>query len=138
MIPPSTTWTIHDLAEWRDLMAPRAFIRLDTVERARLGEGPAYLTTPTCPRRAAPRGDTVSVKDINTHAWTTYGKRQLSRACTPPIPDHVSWTPWEGVGPGAEVLGDITGRRVLDIGSGAGHHAVHLAQAHGARVTGRP
>ncbi|MFE0851875.1 SAM-dependent methyltransferase [Streptomyces mutabilis] len=24
----------------------------------------------------------------------------------------------------------------MDVGSGAGHHAVHLAQAHGARVTG--
>ncbi|MET7517358.1 class I SAM-dependent methyltransferase [Streptomyces sp. NPDC005480] len=33
------------------------------------------------------------------------------------------------------MLGDITGRRVLDIGSGAGHHAVHLAQAHGAHMT---
>ncbi|WP_405749401.1 bifunctional class I SAM-dependent methyltransferase/NUDIX hydrolase [Streptomyces sp. NBC_01411] len=77
----------------------------------------------------------MSVEDINTHAWTTYGKRQLARAYTPPIPQRMAWTPWEGVGPGSEVLGDITGRRVLDIGSGAGHHAVHLAQAHGAHVT---
>ncbi|WP_327294043.1 class I SAM-dependent methyltransferase [Streptomyces sp. NBC_01197] len=75
-------------------------------------------------------------EDINTQAWTVYGKRQLARAYTPPVPDHICWTPWEGAGPGAEVLGDVTGRRVLDIGSGAGHHAVHLAQAHGARVTG--
>ncbi|WP_242625517.1 methyltransferase domain-containing protein [Streptomyces sp. BK022] len=55
---------------------------------------------------------------------------------TPRVPERLGWTPWEGIGPGAEVLGDVTGRRVLDIGSGAGHHAVHLAQAHGARVTG--
>lgn len=75
-------------------------------------------------------------EDINTHAWTVYGQRQLARGYTPPIPDQMSWAPWEGVGPGAEILGDITGRRVLDIGSGAGHHAVHLVQAHGAHVTG--
>lgn len=78
----------------------------------------------------------MPVEDINTHAWKVYGQRQLARAYTPPIPDRMSWAPWEGVGPGAEVLGDMTGRRVLDIGSGAYHHAVHLVQAHGARVTG--
>ncbi|MFG3078294.1 NUDIX domain-containing protein [Streptomyces sp. NPDC048225] len=78
----------------------------------------------------------MPLEDINTQAWKVYGQRQLARAYTPPIPDRMSWTPWEGVGPGAEILGDITGRRVVDIGSGAGHHAVHLVQAHGARVTG--
>ncbi|GGJ04243.1 bifunctional class I SAM-dependent methyltransferase/NUDIX hydrolase [Streptomyces brasiliensis] len=78
----------------------------------------------------------MAAEDTNTRAWHMYGQRQLARAYTPPVPDQLTWTPWEGVGPGAEVLGDVTGRRVLDIGSGAGHHAVHLAQAHGARVTG--
>ncbi|MER7808390.1 class I SAM-dependent methyltransferase [Streptomyces sp900116325] len=78
----------------------------------------------------------MPVEDINIQAWTVYGRRQLARSYMPPVPDHLDWTAWEGVGPGAEVLGDITGRRVLDIGSGAGHHAVHLARAHGARVTG--
>lgn len=78
----------------------------------------------------------MPVEDINTQAWTIYGRRQLARAYMPPIPDHLAWTPWDGVGPGAEVLGHLTGRRVLDIGSGAGHHAVHLARVHGARVTG--
>lgn len=78
----------------------------------------------------------MPVEDINTRAWKIYGQRQLARSYTPPIPDRMSWTPWEGIGPGAEILGDITGRRVLDIGSGAGHHSVHLARTHGARVTG--
>ncbi|MGW0909526.1 class I SAM-dependent methyltransferase [Streptomyces sp. NPDC002853] len=78
----------------------------------------------------------MSVEDINTASWTIYGQRQLARACTPPVPSQMSWASWKEVGPGDEVLGDITGRRVLDIGSGAGHHAVHLVQAYGARVTG--
>jgi ASC-1-like (ASCH) protein/8-oxo-dGTP pyrophosphatase MutT (NUDIX family) len=40
-------WAVHDLGGWRKLMAPHAFARLDAVERARLGEGPAYLSTHT-------------------------------------------------------------------------------------------
>jgi hypothetical protein len=38
-------WAVHDLATWQGLMAPRAFARLDAIEQARRGEGPAYLTT---------------------------------------------------------------------------------------------
>ncbi|MFD5969806.1 class I SAM-dependent methyltransferase [Streptomyces sp. NPDC060311] len=78
----------------------------------------------------------MTAEDTNSRAWQIYGRRQLARAYTPPVPDRLGWTPWEGVGPGTEILGDVTGRRVLDIGCGAGHHAVHLAQALGARVTG--
>ncbi|MFJ3640505.1 bifunctional class I SAM-dependent methyltransferase/NUDIX hydrolase [Streptomyces sp. NPDC090108] len=77
----------------------------------------------------------MPAEDINIHAWKTYGERQLARAFMPPVPDRMCWTLWEGVGPGIEILGDIAGRRVLDVGSGAGHHAVHLAQAYGAHVT---
>ncbi|MFF9143217.1 hypothetical protein ACF09G_37665 [Streptomyces albogriseolus] len=40
-------WTVHDLATWQELMAPRAFARLDAVERARRGEGPTILITQT-------------------------------------------------------------------------------------------
>lgn len=77
----------------------------------------------------------MTVEDLNADAWTVYGQRQLHRAFMPPVPQHLNWTPWDGVGPAAEILGDLTGQRVLDIGSGAGHHAVHLAQAHGAHMT---
>ncbi|MGW1007326.1 methyltransferase [Streptomyces sp. NPDC002520] len=40
-------WAVHDMASWQELMAPRAFARLDATERARRGEGPAYLITHT-------------------------------------------------------------------------------------------
>lgn len=61
-------------------------------------------------------------EDTNTRAWQVYGQRPLARGYAPPVPDRLGWTPWDGVGPGAEALGDVTGRRVLDIGSGAYHH----------------
>lgn len=78
----------------------------------------------------------MPVKDVNAEAWRVYRQLQLARAYTPPVRDEMSWTPWEGVGPGAEILGDINGRRVLNVDSGAGHHAIHLARAHCANVTG--
>ncbi|MEU8954877.1 bifunctional class I SAM-dependent methyltransferase/NUDIX hydrolase [Streptomyces sp. NPDC048518] len=78
----------------------------------------------------------MPAEDTNTRAWQVYGQRQLARAYTPPIPERLHWTPWDSIGPGAEILGDVAGRRVLDIGSGAGHHAMYLAQALDARVTG--
>ncbi|MEF9907956.1 bifunctional class I SAM-dependent methyltransferase/NUDIX hydrolase [Streptomyces sp. P9-A2] len=77
----------------------------------------------------------MTVEDVNAEAWTTYGRRQLDHGYMPPVPERLQWAPWKEVGPGTEVLGDITGKRVLDIGSGAGHYAVHLARAHGAQVT---
>ncbi len=40
-------WAVHDLVTWQELMASRAFDRLDAVERARHGEGPSYLITHT-------------------------------------------------------------------------------------------
>ncbi|NGO75249.1 NUDIX domain-containing protein [Streptomyces sp. YC504] len=66
--------------------------------------------------------------------WTRYGQMQLDRAYMPKVPEQLQWGFWAGVGPGTEALGPIRGRRVLDIGSGPGHHAVHLARDHGALV----
>ncbi|MEK8146355.1 hypothetical protein NKH18_49095 [Streptomyces sp. M10(2022)] len=69
-------WAVHDLTTWQELMAPRAFARLDAIERVRRGEGPAYLIThpdPSTPTQEA----IVPAEDINTRAWQIYGQHQL-------------------------------------------------------------
>ncbi|MER6108421.1 hypothetical protein ACWGPD_05525 [Streptomyces hirsutus] len=68
----------------------------------------------------------MTVEALNAEAWTTCGRRQLDHGYMPPGAERLEWTPWKGIGPGTELLGDIAGKRVLDIGSGAGHHAVRL------------
>lgn len=37
------------------------------------------------------------------------------------------WTPWPGVGPGYEVLGDLTGRNLVELGCGRGDNAAAFA-----------
>ncbi|MFF7400636.1 bifunctional class I SAM-dependent methyltransferase/NUDIX hydrolase [Streptomyces murinus] len=70
----------------------------------------------------------------NTIAWTTYGAHQLARGIQ--LPELNKWA-WDlpDAGPGRdEVFGDVTGLRVLDLGSGLGRHAALMA-ALGAQVT---
>ncbi|MFJ4800895.1 class I SAM-dependent methyltransferase [Streptomyces murinus] len=69
----------------------------------------------------------------NTAAWITYGAHQLARGLD--LPELEGWA-WDipDAGPGIEVLGPVTGLRVLDLGSGLGRHAARLA-ALGAQVT---
>lgn len=48
----------------------------------------------------------------------------------------MEWTQRPGIGPAAELLGgDLTGRRIVELGCGAGHNSAHLATA-GAVVVG--
>ncbi|WP_311766896.1 MULTISPECIES: class I SAM-dependent methyltransferase [Streptomyces] len=71
---------------------------------------------------------------MNRQTWVRYGQVQLDREYMPPVPDRLHWGFWDGVGPGSEALGPLRGKRVLAIGSGPGHQAVHLARDHGALV----
>ncbi|GFH38742.1 hypothetical protein [Streptomyces pacificus] len=70
----------------------------------------------------------------NEESWVRYGQMQLDRGSMPPVPDVIRRGFSDGVGPGAEVLGPVRGRRVLAVGSGPGHQAVHLARRYGALV----
>ncbi|MFF0727425.1 class I SAM-dependent methyltransferase [Streptomyces sp. NPDC004134] len=57
--------------------------------------------------------------------WHHYGRGRAQRDGT--IPDAFRWT-WSGDGgPGAEILGDVTGLRVGDLGAGPARHAAYLA-----------
>ncbi|WP_350328589.1 class I SAM-dependent methyltransferase [Actinospica acidiphila] len=66
-------------------------------------------------------------------APSSHPLRHARDALAGPGPGHLG----PGVdGPGDEVLGDLAGLRVLDLGCGTGRHAAHLARAYGARVDG--
>ncbi|MFD5968369.1 class I SAM-dependent methyltransferase [Streptomyces sp. NPDC060311] len=60
--------------------------------------------------------------------WHHYGRTR--HATDRAVPDRFSWSWSQDSGPGAAVLGDITGRRVADLGAGAARHAAHLAVHH--------
>lgn len=74
--------------------------------------------------------------DIEKHIgeiWTLYGRHQLNRVFDLPELDEWSWDIPQA-GPGIDVLGEVAGLRVLDLGAGVGRHAARLA-ALGAHVT---
>ncbi|MFD4571943.1 class I SAM-dependent methyltransferase [Streptomyces sp. NPDC058417] len=60
--------------------------------------------------------------------WHDYGR---ARAGTDrEVPERFRWTWGQDSGPGAEVLGDLDGACVADLGAGAGRHAAYLAVRH--------
>jgi len=48
----------------------------------------------------------------------------------------LEWTRQPGAGPPPGILGDLSGRAVLELGCGSGHNLAVLAARHGAIVTG--
>ncbi|CCK32125.1 putative MutT-family protein [Streptomyces davaonensis JCM 4913] len=77
--------------------------------------------------------DATTPEAMNADAWLEYGRRQLDRGYQPPEVTEIDWGFWR-TGPGTGVLGDVAGYRLLDIGSGTGIHAAHLARDHAAFV----
>ncbi|MEU2427268.1 NUDIX domain-containing protein [Streptomyces sp. NPDC007851] len=75
----------------------------------------------------------MSSEDANLTAWTAYGRHHIDRATHVPDAARISWGFWPE-GPGAEVLGDLSRKRVLDLGSGIGKYAAHLVRDHAAVV----
>ncbi|MFJ4700653.1 class I SAM-dependent methyltransferase [Streptomyces sp. NPDC088768] len=70
----------------------------------------------------------------NARTWQDYGAHQIARTAEIPELDQWDWGLIGATGPGEEVLGELRGQRVLDLGSGLGRHAAYLAQR-GAHVT---
>ncbi|MFP8885497.1 class I SAM-dependent methyltransferase [Streptomyces mangrovi] len=75
----------------------------------------------------------MDAEPVNSEAWTAYGAHHLTRGTRIPDVDRFTWG-FRPNGPGVEILGAVSGRRVLDLGSGTGRYAAHLAREHGALV----
>ncbi len=60
--------------------------------------------------------------------WHHYGRTRAERDRTVPEAFHWLWS--QDGGPGPDVLGDVTGMFVGDLGAGTGRHAAYLATRH--------
>ncbi|MGX1274915.1 SAM-dependent methyltransferase [Streptomyces phaeoluteigriseus] len=67
---------------------------------------------------------TTSTADL----WHHYGRARATSDRAVPGTFHWNWA--QNAGPGPEVLGDLTGRCVGDLGAGTSRHAAHLAVHH--------
>ncbi|MFY4721545.1 class I SAM-dependent methyltransferase [Streptomyces sp. LaBMicrA B280] len=67
---------------------------------------------------------TTSTADL----WHHYGRARATSDRT--VPGTFTWNWEQNDGPGPELLGDLTGRRVGDLGAGAARHAAHLTAHH--------
>ncbi|WP_251075930.1 class I SAM-dependent methyltransferase [Streptomyces sp. ISL-12] len=63
-----------------------------------------------------------------TDLWHHFGRTRAERDRAVPHAFHWIWS--QDGGPGSEVLGDLTGKVVGDLGAGAARHAAHLATHH--------
>ncbi|MFF3786267.1 NUDIX domain-containing protein [Streptomyces sp. NPDC001933] len=75
----------------------------------------------------------MTTESDTAETWKIYGAHQIARELQMPELDRWDWG-IPGTGPGTTPLGEVAGLRVLDLGSGLGRHAAHLA-ALGADVT---
>jgi SAM-dependent methyltransferase len=68
------------------------------------------------------------VTTTTTDLWHHYGRARSEQDHA--VPDSFRWAWDQQGGPGPEVLGDITGQTVADLGAGAARQAAHLAVHH--------
>lgn len=60
--------------------------------------------------------------------WHHYGRARATRDRAVPRTFYWRWS--QDAGPGSEILGELTGRCVGDLGAGPAQHAAHLAVHH--------
>ncbi|MGW0578238.1 bifunctional class I SAM-dependent methyltransferase/NUDIX hydrolase [Streptomyces sp. NPDC002920] len=72
---------------------------------------------------------------VNTAAWQAYAAHHLRRGTVLADAERIDWG-FPGAGPDEEFLGELGGRRVLDLGCGTGRQAARLVRAYGATVDG--
>lgn len=90
--------------------------------KARLGE--TSENRPPASGRARHDGRVTSTPDL----WHHYGRARAESDRA--VPAAFRWIWGQDGGPGPEVLGDLTGRVVGDLGAGAARDAAHLATHH--------
>ncbi|WP_093622609.1 methyltransferase domain-containing protein [Streptomyces sp. 3213.3] len=70
----------------------------------------------------------VRVTATSSDLWHHYGRTRAEHDRE--VPDTFHWIWSQDSGPGPEVLGDLSGRVVGDLGAGAARHAAHLVVHH--------
>ncbi|HEY3479782.1 MAG TPA: class I SAM-dependent methyltransferase [Streptomyces sp.] len=70
----------------------------------------------------------------HTDPWHRYSRSRESDDRARGAEGRLYWDWYQRIGPGAEILGDVAGRTVADIGAGTGRQAAHLARVGGARL----
>jgi SAM-dependent methyltransferase len=65
--------------------------------------------------------------------WQAHALARLVVEDSGPAParSRMFWGRWPETGPGAEILGDLAGKHIAEIGCGPGHHLAHLVAHHG-------
>jgi SAM-dependent methyltransferase len=78
----------------------------------------------------------MTATPANVAAWQTHAEQRLAEAAprsgTPPA--EIQWTQHLNTGPGAELLGELAGQLVVELGCGPAHDLAHLVYHH--QVTG--
>lgn len=72
-------------------------------------------------------------ESVNAEAWQAYAVHHLRRGTVLTEAQRIDWG-FPGAGPDEAFLGELTGRRVLDLGCGTARHAARLVRAYGAQV----
>ncbi|WP_069772735.1 bifunctional class I SAM-dependent methyltransferase/NUDIX hydrolase [Streptomyces sp. LUP30] len=72
-------------------------------------------------------------ESANAAAWQAYATHHLRRGTVLDDAERIDWG-FPDTGPDDAFLGELRGRRVLDLGCGTARHAARLVRAHGASV----
>ncbi|MFF4585955.1 NUDIX domain-containing protein [Streptomyces sp. NPDC001388] len=72
-------------------------------------------------------------ESVNADAWQAYAAHHLRRGTVLAEVERIDWG-FPGAGPDVAFLGELRGRRVLDLGCGTARHAAHLVRVYGAEV----
>jgi SAM-dependent methyltransferase len=70
----------------------------------------------------------------NIAAWQAHASQRLAAAPPQPLtpPTRMQWTQHRDTGPGAEILGNLNGKVIAELGCGPAHNLAHLVHHHGA------